>query len=1237
MDETTTHGMVITDNNAFLMAMGDGSRIEIHAADAAKDSWTQISQTAQSGDTSITLADVTDWQVGDTIAIAATGFDMDEAEERTITAISADGKTITFDQPLEHSHFGEIETHDNGKRGDEFQSWEMDMRAEVALLSRNVTIQGDADSAEDGYGGHTMVMNGAEMHIDGVEFTQMGQEGVLGRYALHWHMLGDATGQYISNSSIHETYNKGITIHGTQNTWVEDNVVYDTIGHSYYFEDGSEFGNVLMNNLGMNTNAADSLENAPIGSDFTEPSTYWVTNPDNHLIGNTAAGSDGAGFWFLSQEHVEGLSSEVGLYDDYIPRAQNPGQWVGNTSHSNEGDGIFIGRQFDESDGSAAGDPGLQNPFALTDFTTYKNAKFGIWMRNANGDFSDLKIAESNVGIQMWGSSTVEDSLILGSTSNFDTRPGGEHAGWQIYDEASSLENVHFDGFDGEGDAAIANGWGFGRSAINTAEGLTFGDDVAAGNAYNAMLTISGSGFGDRGGVVAGALRDIDGSISGNVGAVLTTGVVDENPGEHIEVETYAFEGIAGSGFNATDGAVWNAESRIWVHSPDSIIGKMSLTQQKANGNGGYQRVEEAERAEYSIERSDNGATLFVNRDAIVSYADTVQLNVDASGDIEYTIDYDGDLPDALNIEISDLPEGASAYYRFKGLPDGVVFQRADAESSRAGLEAADVTSWFRAGNGDYLVKVVADVYFPWNEARGDTDVSQQNIYNDRLKIIIADRENAEPSGNERPFFDPQDFLPEAAVPNALPERAESTSQTVDIRSDDARWSDASTWDGDVPGAGDIIVIEEGQRVVLDTNAEVQAILINGGELVVEDTQDLALAADWVLVINGGLFQVGTEENPFQHDFDLTLEGDDPDNDVHVNMILNSTSDNVIRVRDEADPVPPETSEEFAINLGSNRSVQTSDGTVFEADTTGVGNRYTNSRDDVAGTQADLLFQSHAWSTEGLSYDFDIADGQYTVELYFAEVYEPTSRTDGRVFDVSLEGEVIRDSLDVYAEVGDDAAFVVTKTVTVSDGSLTLDLENETQNSMLSGIKVTSTPAPTIALNIGSNSDFVSESGIVYAADTTGIGNRYQDTSVEIANTQDDGLFQSHAWSGNGLEYDFALENGVYAVELLFAEIFNPTSETGKRVFDIEIEGELSADNLDIFDSADEDAEFAFSQTVEVSDGNLDINLFNEIENPMLSGLAITRLDDTSHAAEVHMAADPLVSTHHMVEHHDMM
>ncbi len=45
----------------------------------------------------------------------------------------------------------------------------------------------------------------------------MGQHLTLARYPIHWHVLGDAPGQYIRNAAIHDTYNRCVTVHGTNN------------------------------------------------------------------------------------------------------------------------------------------------------------------------------------------------------------------------------------------------------------------------------------------------------------------------------------------------------------------------------------------------------------------------------------------------------------------------------------------------------------------------------------------------------------------------------------------------------------------------------------------------------------------------------------------------------------------------------------------------------------------------------------------------------------------------------------------------------------------------------------------------------------------------------------------------------------------------------------------------------------------------------------------------------------
>lgn len=257
--------------------------------------------------------------MGDQIVIASTEFDHKEAEVRTIVEVRNGGQDIVLDKALDHRHYGQIETYDNGKSGGDFREWDIDMRAEVGLLTRNVTITGDENASEDHFGGHSMVMMGGSMQISGAEFTKMGQEGILGRYGAHWHLSGDATGQFIENSSFHEIYNKGITLHGVQNAVVEDNVVFGTIGHSYFMEDAAEFGNMIKDNLGLGTTRPDSMEEALTEGDFEHVSTFWIENPNNTITGNHAAGSDNAGFWFAPSE-AHGLSESTGVFDDINAR-----------------------------------------------------------------------------------------------------------------------------------------------------------------------------------------------------------------------------------------------------------------------------------------------------------------------------------------------------------------------------------------------------------------------------------------------------------------------------------------------------------------------------------------------------------------------------------------------------------------------------------------------------------------------------------------------------------------------------------------------------------------------------------------------------------------------------------------------------------------------------------------------------------------------------------------------------
>ena len=147
-------------------------------------------------------------------------------------------------------HFGKI-------------TFDVDERGEVGMLTRNIRIQASADAEQSFYGGHVMAMGASKMFVEGVEFQRMGQNLTLARYPIHWHLIGDAKGQYIRNAAIHDTYNRCVTVHGTNFLRVENNVTYNTVGHCFFLEDGIEHGNEYVRNLAIQTKCHTSKPCVP--------------------------------------------------------------------------------------------------------------------------------------------------------------------------------------------------------------------------------------------------------------------------------------------------------------------------------------------------------------------------------------------------------------------------------------------------------------------------------------------------------------------------------------------------------------------------------------------------------------------------------------------------------------------------------------------------------------------------------------------------------------------------------------------------------------------------------------------------------------------------------------------------------------------------------------------------------------------------------------------------------------
>ncbi|CAF2963963.1 unnamed protein product [Rotaria sp. Silwood2] len=88
-------------------------------------------------------------------------------------------------------------------------------------------------------------------------------------------------------------------------------------------------------------------------------------------------------------------------------------------------------------------------------------------------------------------------------------------------------------------------------------------------------------------------------------------------------------------------------------------------------------------------------------------------------------------------------------------------------------------------------------------------------------------------------------------------------------------WSSPWTWGGDSPpDEGSIVSIDSGKTVYFDTITPIlKAIVIDNASLIFDDNQDVALNVEYILIVNGGRLQIGTENNPFQHKAVITMYG----------------------------------------------------------------------------------------------------------------------------------------------------------------------------------------------------------------------------------------------------------------------------------------------------------------------------------------------------------------------------
>ncbi|MGH7065728.1 MAG: hypothetical protein ACREET_16770, partial [Stellaceae bacterium] len=343
---------------------------------ASGNSWMRLAGDLAPGDTTLTVdgspADRW-WRAGDRhrsqVVVTTTDYLPGHSELLTISQVQ--GSKVTFTPPIKWFHSGKRFAIDLGDAKARLEAAGMDpnlvakgaeTRAAVALLTRSIRIVSEGDFAgqtfaEAGsdqkncrngakppncyyFGGHTVFRQGfKQVQIQGVELADLGQGGKMGHYPVHFHKARQVPPDtFVKDSSVNVSNTRWYVVHDTQGVTFQRDVGWESIGHGYYLEDGTEADNNFYSDIGIFARAAIENEQNPrkvpgiLGwndpdteglspkrgfpyrSDSEYPTVFWITNGWNNFQGDMAAGAGacGSAYWLVPAANSD--TADVGTF-----------------------------------------------------------------------------------------------------------------------------------------------------------------------------------------------------------------------------------------------------------------------------------------------------------------------------------------------------------------------------------------------------------------------------------------------------------------------------------------------------------------------------------------------------------------------------------------------------------------------------------------------------------------------------------------------------------------------------------------------------------------------------------------------------------------------------------------------------------------------------------------------------------------------------------------------------------
>ncbi len=282
----------------------------------------------------------------------------------------------------------------------------------------------------------------------------------------------------------------------------------------------------------------------------------------------------------------------------------------------------------------------------------------------------------------------------------------------------------------------------------------------------------------------------------------------------------------------------------------------------------------------------------------------------------------------------------------------------------------------------------------------------------------------------------------------------------------------------------------------------------------------------------------------------------------------------------------------------------------------------------IAETDMPAIFRTHR---SGPKFSYILKDlhpsEKYDLALGFAEIWHDNCSVGKRVMIISVNGNIVKDNLDVFVEAGCESAYTeVFSTEAQKDGSIEVTFEAAVENAMISYISLakaptwSTTPSQGPALRPSSQPSFshtpeeiVIDAGAANEDVTAVSANTWTfvaPVDTEIKGTTIPSMFRTHRsapmffYTLKGL-----LPSGSYHIELGFAETWYKNCDIGKRLMSIGINNNVVNPVLDVYKEVGCNKAYSETYTAKATNsGELLISFNNIVENAMVSLIKVKRI-----------------------------